>query len=259
MNLSEIFKESFSFPVQNWKKLIIIGILLFIPGIFQGVYTMYNNVIVAAVAAILSIIFGIIVQGYVLSVVGNTIKGFDLIPEIILKNNFIDGLKVLVVEIVYGICLAIIFAIILALTGGLDLLPALSSATPGAAASAIPNPTPLLVVGLVIVAIVAIIAMFFILVSNCRLAKTGSIKAALSWSGITEDIKSIGVGKIIGWYIILAIIVFVISFIVGLIASLFALIPVVGVIIYTFIVCLLLSPYLALFSARAMGLLYTNA
>ena len=275
MNLSEIFKESFSFSIQNWKKLLIIGILLFIPSFFGTLYQQYqsSNVILFAIAAILALIFGLIVEGYTLSVIGDTIKGSDLIPDIALKNNFIGGLKVLVVEIVYAIILAIIFAIILAITGSLKLLPALVTTTPTATANmtaaanpavntvaaALPTAGPLVFVGLVLIAIIAIIAMFFMVISTCRLAKTDSIKDALSWSGIIGDIKAIGVGRLIGWYILLIIIVFVITFIVGIIAALIAIIPIVGAIISAIILALLLAPFLVLFSSRAMGLLYADA
>ena len=273
MNLTEIFKESFSFSIQNWKKLLIIGILLFIPGIFGAIYQMYNNVVLVAIAAILAIVFGFIVEGYTLSVIGDTIKGSDLIPDIALKTNFVDGLKVLVVEIVYGIVLAIIFAIILAITGSLKLLPALFATQPVATANMtaaatpavntavanLPTAGPLVFVGLILIVIIAIVAMFFMVISTCRLAKTGSIKAALSWSGITEDLKAIGVGRLVAWYILLVIIVLVISFIVGIIAGLIALIPVVGIIISVIILTFLFAPFLVLFSARAMGLLYADA
>ncbi|MCQ2964295.1 MAG: DUF4013 domain-containing protein, partial [archaeon] len=93
----------------------------------------------------------------------------------------------------------------------------------------------------------------------CRLAKTGSIKDALSWSGITGDIKAIGAGRLVAWYILLVIIVLVISFIVGIIAGLIALIPVVGIIISVIILTFLFAPFLVLFGARAMGLLYADA
>ena len=275
MNLSEIFKESFSFSIQNWKKLLIIGVLLFIPSFFGTLYHQYqnSNVILFVISAILAIIFGLIVEGYTLSVIGDTIKGSDLIPDITLKTNFIGGLKVLVVEIVYAIILAIIFAIILAITGSLKLLPALVTTTPTATANmtaaanpavntvaaALPTAGPLVFVGLVLIAIIAIIAMFFMVISTCRLAKTDSIKDALSWSGIIGDIKAIGVGRLIGWYILLIIIVFVITFIVGIIAGLIAVIPIVGAIISAIILALLLAPFLVLFSSRAMGLLYADA
>ena len=275
MNLTEIFKESFSFSLQNWKKLLIIGILLFIPSFFGALYHQYehSNVILFVIAAILAIIFAFIVEGYTLSVIGDTIKGSDLIPDIAWKSNFIGGLKVLVVEIVYGIILAIIFAIILAITGSLKLLPALvnthpvatanmtAAATPAVntAAANLPTAGPLVFVGLILIAIIAIVAMFFMVISTCRLAKTGSIKDALSWSGITGDIKAIGAGKLVAWFILLVIIVLVLSFIVGIIAGLIALIPVVGAIIAAIILALLFTPFLVLFSSRAMGLLYADA
>lgn len=274
MNLTEIFKESFSFSIQNWKKLLILGVLLFIPTFFGALYHQFehSNVILFVIAAILAIIFGLIVEGYTLSIIGDTIKGSDLIPDIAWKSNFIGGLKVLVVEIVYAVILAIIFTIILALTGSLKLLSALvtnqhlvtnvtATVTPAVntATANLPTAGPLVIIGLVLILIIAIVAMFFMTISYCRLAKTGSIKEALSWSGITGDIKAIGVGRLVAWFILLVIIVLVLSFIVGIIVGFIALIPVVGAIITAIIIALLFTPFLVLFSARAMGLLYADA
>ena len=76
------------------------------------------------------------------SVTGDTIKGSDAIPDFALKANFVDGFKVIVVEIVYGIILAIIFAIILAITGSLKLLPNLLSTVPVGASNMTAMATP---------------------------------------------------------------------------------------------------------------------
>ena len=256
MNLTEIFKESFSYSTQNWKKLIILGVLLLIPTIFTVVSGMNANVILVVIAAILSIVFGLIVGGYTLSVIGDTIGGSDSIPDIDFKGNFVSGLKLLVVQIVYLIFLVIIFAIILAITGGLNYLPAIfaTNATASAnavAAATLASPSPLFLIGMLIIVILLIIAMFFMVVSNCRLAKTGSIKAALSWSGITEDINAIGGGRLACWYIIFLIIIMIISAIAGIINM----IPIIGPIVCA----LIIAPFIVLFGARAMGLLYADA
>lgn len=279
MNLTGIFKESICYPFSDLAKLIILGVLLFVPTIVGVITQQFPNAVLAVVTAILVIIFGFIVEGYSLSVIRDTIADSNAIPDFEWKNNFIDGLKLFVVEIVYGIVLAIIFAIVLGLTGGLDLLSSVATtnvtatavpvaasnmtaaATPAVntAVTNIPTATPLLVVGLILVLIIAIVAMFFMTVSTCRLAKSESIKEALSWSGITGDIKSIGVGRFVAWYILLVIVVAILVIIFGVIVGLLGLIPVVGAVIAAIITAFIIVPFFVLFSSRAMGLLYADA
>ena len=108
--------------------------------------------------------------------------------------------------------------------------------------------------GLGVTVIVAVILFFifgiFQQIGLCRLAKYDSFGEAFSFGKIFEDIKEIGVLRLIGFLIVLAIIIFILGFIISLIGS----IPYVGLLI----VALICSPFILLFSNRALGLLYSD-
>ena len=298
MSLAKIFKDSIHYPFSDWSKLIILGILLFIPSIVAVITQQFPSAILAFLTAILLIIVGFVVEGYSISVIKDTIEGSNAIPDFEWTNNFISGLKLFVIEIVYTIGLAIVFAIVLWVTGGFKLLNSMvninattsavpvvasniapmmnynltASGVPAAASNmtsianptintvstTIPSASPLLFVGLILVLIVAIVAMFFLVISTCRLAKTGSIKEGLSWSGIIGDIKVIGVGKLVAWYILLIIIAIILAFIAAIVLAILGFIPVVGAIIAAIVLAFIITPFFTLFSARATGLIYVN-
>ena len=85
----------------------------------------------------------------------------------------------------------------------------------------------------------------------CRLAKYDEIGEALNFKEVIGDIKEIGIGRYIGWYILLLVISIVLGFILGLITA----IPYIGILI-AFLVG---APFIALFGYRALGTLYSDA
>lgn len=278
MSLTKIFKDSINYPFKDWSKLIILGVLIFIPTILAALTRQFPGNALEFITGIFMLLISFTVEGYGISVIKNTIEGSNTIPDFDWDRNFTSGLKLFVVEIIYMIGIGIIFGIVLFITKGFDLLPDLfkfnmnhnvpisianmtSVADPAinTTITVLHSASPLLIIGLIIVMILAIIAMFFMIISTCRLAKTNSIKEALSWRGITGDIKTIGIGRLIAWYILLVIVVAILVLIATIILFAFALIPVVGAIIGAIIFAFIFSPFIALLSARAMGLLYASA
>ena len=102
--------------------------------------------------------------------------------------------------------------------------------------------------------------MLFATIAYCRLADTGSFSQGFSFSGIIDDIKRIGVGSYIVWWIILVILIVIllvlaiIIVILLLIAMFIAVIPYIGYLISL----LFISSFVYIFSARATGLIYSN-
>lgn len=278
MSLTKIFKDSVNYPFRDWSKLIILGVLIFIPTLLAALTRQFPGIALEFITGIFMLLISFTVEGYIVSVIKDTIEGSNAIPDFDWDRNFTSGLKLFVVEIIYMVGIFIIFGIVLFITNGFDLLPNLfkfninhtvpigianmtSVVDPAinTTISVLPSASPLLIIGLIIVMILAIIAMFFMIVSTCRLAKTDSIGEALSWRGITGDIKSIGVGRLIAWYILLCILVAILVLIATIILFAFALVPVIGAIIGAIILAFVFSPFIALLSARAMGLLYASA
>ena len=206
----------------------------------------------------------------------DTIEGSNVLPKVNWKKNTSNGIKLLGVEIVYCLGIAIIFIILLLLSDNIELLSSLLKFDIGKTAvpisiiglisvnnsvintiyNVISSASPSLFIILIIIVIISIIMMFFMIISTCRLAKTNSVIAALSWRGITGDIKSIGVGKLIIWYILLFIIATILALLTHILLLILNLIPVIGSIIALIAIDFVIIPFFILFISKSIGLLY---
>lgn len=89
MNFKEILSDSIKYPSKGWGKVVVLGIILAIP------------------------IVNIIGIGYFLRVMKATIAGFDDLPDFDdAWNMFVDGLKLLVVSIIYFIPIIILYVLL---------------------------------------------------------------------------------------------------------------------------------------------------
>lgn len=179
---------------------------------------------------------------------------------------FIDGMKLLVVQIVYiaPVILLVILAFIpmisTLVTSGV-LSQEFSSMSDSQSERWLESHPELisdlmiaggLMVLLLLVAIIlAIIITFFSFLGVVRFARTGSISEAFNFSGILSHIQRIG------WvnYIIALITITIIGFIFSIILNFFSIIPLIGPIVGLIITIILYVPFL-LFSARFSTLVY---
>jgi uncharacterized protein DUF4013 len=276
MNFVELFKDSLYYPSKNLSRVIILGVLILIPSIFvifpflAGIFNQYVAFIsLGIVSLILFIVFMFIVNGYYLEVIKDTVLNSETLPEFQWRENFIDGFKVFVVHFVYYIIPTAITLLVAYLTGFFGnfatLLSRYSTAvaqnsTAAAAGSTVVPPELLssLYSSAIIVAIVAII-LFIIFelfrnIATAKLAETGKLAAAFSIGEIFTDIGKIGWGNYIVWFILLFLILFVINAVVGALQT----IPFLGFII-SILSVILVSPYLLVFSGRALGLIYKKS
>lgn len=266
--LIDLFKEALVYPTKDYKALLIFGVVCLLANL-ASLVTSWNieiNGTVWAILGIITLVLYFVTEGYVLSVLKESINLNDEIPALDFVANFVDGLKLLVVEIVYYIIPTIIVLIVGWLSGtfsavmdivsymGDDLTNTTVNAT--ALVNSVPEEYWLaLLTGLAITAIVAVILyiIFGLLleIAMCRLAKYDSIAEAIKFGEVIGDIKEIGIGRYIAWYILFLIICIVLGFIVSIIYS----IPYIGVLI-AFLVG---TPFIALFGSRALGNLYSDA
>ena len=266
--LMDLFKEALEYPTKDFKALLIFGVIFLISSL-SSVLTSWGIEIPGSALALLGLISFVlyfVYEGYILSVLRESIPLKDEIPALDIVANFIDGLKLLVVQIVYYIIPAIITLIIGWITGtfsavfnivnyvGQDLTNTTINAT--TAANSVPAEYwSALFTGLLITAIIGMI-LFIIFglllnIAMCRLAKYDDIGEALNFKEVIEDIKEIGIARYIGWYILLLVICIVLGLITGLVAS----IPYIGILI-SLLVC---TPFIALFGSRALGALYNDS
>ena len=266
--LLDLFKEALVYPTKDYKALLIFGVIFLITNlssVFAAWDIELNNGILALLGLI-SFLLYFVTEGYIISVVRESINLKDEIPALDIVANFIDGLKLLVVEIVYYIIPTIIVLIVGWLSGTFSAIMDIVAYVGEDVTNTTVNATTMintvpqeywsaLFTGLIITCIVAMILyiIFGLLleIAMCRLAKYDSIGEALNFKEVIGDIKEIGVGRYIGWYILLLIIIIVLGFILGLITA----ISYIGILI-AFLVC---APFISLFASRALGTLYSDA
>ena len=87
-------------------------------------------------------------------------------------------------------------------------------------------------------------------IAMCRLAKYDNIGEALNFREVIEDIKKIGLGRYIGWYVLVIIICIILGIFMGIINC----IPYIGILVGL----LFISPFISLFVARSLGTLYSE-
>lgn len=276
MEILDIIKESFIFPSKNLEKLAIYIVLMFVMGLLIGggivlaVLSIDNEMILAVVGFILfiiGIILSFIIAGYQLGILKSGIDQVDEAPSFDWKNDLINGIKVLVVNIVYFIIPAIIVAIIALIVdvpGNIANVAQEAVFTP-ANATAMANSTGIatqaisdaamtgLLTSLAITGIIALIVFiifaFLATMGESRLANTGSLGEALNIPEAYRDLTRIGVGKVIAVILLTVIVVAVIEAILGYIYGQIPQLSILSVIV---------TPYFAFFTQRATGLLYSD-
>jgi hypothetical protein len=218
VDIGEIVSDAIKYPSQKWGKIIILGIILIIP------------------------IVNFIGLGYLFRVLKATFAGIDDVPEFDEAGElFIDGLKILVVGIVYAIPVFIIGAIISLIFG----------VSAGSTVSSF-DMFAILAGSLVYVILAIIIGLIeSIAIANMALYE-GELGAAFKFSEVMDRISAIGWGKYIIWYIVMILI--------GIIAYLVA----AGISILTFgigiiLVILVIAPYISVFGARSLALLFASS
>ncbi|MDR0900577.1 MAG: DUF4013 domain-containing protein [Methanobrevibacter sp.] len=264
MDFFEIFKESLKFPIKDFKWLLL-GVFLVLANIGYVLVQLGigNNGIVATISLIIVVIFSLIVYGYLFSIVKTTINKSDEFPEFNILNNFVDGIKIIIVTIVYNIIPAIISCFLLAIpfaeilaTNSKTLLALNSSANNPAVITELVNKilTPEVAATFLIVVIISLILfiIFTLLetVAVARLADKGNFGSAFAIKEVWRTISQIGWGRYIAWYILMIIISFIIMIIFGIVG----LMPYFGLII----AYLIIFSFMAIFNARSLGLIYNE-
>ena len=248
MELSDIVKSSFKYPfdIPKWailSILTIIGNLLIVfPFLFQSEYENFELLL------LIRIIVLIFVLGYGISILRNSINKSEDMPNFNIKNNFIDGLKHLVVSFVYLIIPFLIFVGLSYLmnitTYGFDFVTfsftktTILNQTTGSVVMETVPPTLNIIITLIISFIISLIFALSEIIALCRMA---------NFKIIVDELKQKGLKLLIG-----IIVLCIITILLSAIFSIFNLVR-VGLII-----SLIGYAYLTIFNYRFIGLLYTE-
>jgi hypothetical protein len=272
MEVTGIFKDSLNYPTKDWGKLAILGSLMILLAglIFITVFSaIMRNFQLAIVLGVMALISGIITQliynGYGLAITKDAIENRQSIdnissfPSFNLGENLVDGIKVFVLGIVYMIIptlITVIFAYAIGLFN-YDIINQYVAIFNGsymsnpAAIESITKFSNLFQIVNVVNIILTLIFTFFLMIARARLAETSRLSSIFEIKEVFDTISKIGWGNYIIWYVLLMVIAYVIVLVGGLIA----IIPIIGIIIF----CLFVMPFVIVFEARALGLIYNES
>jgi Protein of unknown function (DUF4013) len=254
MEIGKLVQDSFGYAkeglfgnVGTWIVLIILTILpvipillsflFFVPSLMTGTMPDFSAFIgVFIVAVIAAIILSAFYVGYQMKI----LRGETPLPAVSGYGKlFSDGIRYLVIQLIY----AIPVLIILAVTIGGAIMTAVSAG---------PNFEDLLpiiggvIAGIIIALIVGIIIDLFAVIGLIRFARTGSMGEAFNFGAILGTIRRIGWGHYILSLIVVVILVVIVSIVLGVI-------PYIG-----WLLQLIAGPFIAVFYSRYLSLLYDS-
>ena len=280
MNMGEIVKDSVKYPLSDWKKILILGIIIVISSIASVAVSLnMTNIYLISILVLVGFLVGFLVNGYMFRIVKSSLEDKSGLPEF---NNWINmsinGLKVFVVFIVYLILPIMIILFFLPLFLGSDLtffgsmffsvlenmgptpLDSFVNLIGSIIWSGILNFTAVLynLFGSVIpfIYVIVIIPLFLVAIANMAYYE-GELKSAFRFHEILDEIRSIGGFNLIKWYSVTGIL-FLALFIMGnIITYIFSLTHLnIIEIIMGLLLSLTLIPYLFIYMARSLALFY---
>jgi hypothetical protein len=200
----------------------------------EAVVGKWNKWVMLVIATIL---LGLPLMGYILKV----LRGEKPAPEVEDWGTlFIDGIKLMIVYLIWMIPVIIVYAILMAVG-----FAGVMSGDETAAIAAMGT----MMIGFLVVLILAIIIGLFATIGVVRFARTGSIGEAFNFSAILATIKKIDCDP----YIIALLVLGVCGFVFGIVVGILMVIPVLGWLIYLFMI----APW-AIFISRYICQLYDS-
>jgi Protein of unknown function (DUF4013) len=277
MNVSEIVKDAVRYPFSDWKKILIFGIidliatLPFIINRFTSIST--TDVTLIGIISIISFLSSFLIRGYSFSIVKSSITGkFDL-PEFKNWNEmFINGIKLLIISLVYFIpvfLIILIYSAVQFVSNPSTVINILSGAViwyfiGGTGLAALSS---WLGIWFYIAVLYVIIIVPVMLISIAYMADNNSeLIKAFRFREIIDEINKLGLRNLIIWYIATGMIFLVLTA-VGAVILIFllSLIKFSGImtlsqtfILEDVLIALILAPYLFMYFYRSLALFYRS-
>lgn len=255
VNITDTFSDGFEYAKQDYKKLLIIGVVAVLANLTSLLNVFNLGSTVSLITDLVAFIFTLIFSGFGISVIKENINSSEVIPDFDWALNFTTGIKLFILSLVYFLIPIIIICVVSVFTIDPNVITNITnfiSQNPGV----VPPETMLtpLLTSLGIIAIVAFILFVIFglmeVVGMCRLAKYDSLNDGLNFREVINDIRKIGVLSLIGW-VILAILIFIVF---GIIILILGMIPYIGFLIATLVVV----SFSNVFYNASLGRLYSQ-
>ncbi len=195
------------------------------------------------------LVIGTIIFPFILGYMFWIFRGTKPAPELTDGvKMFIDGLKLLVLGLIYFIP---VYIVSLLFFGGVygPLIATFGTGNVQESINAVLNALAGLAVGFILVQILQILIFIVLIIAAVRYARTNNIAEAFNFSAIFEQISRIGWGE----YIVALIILWVVEVIISVIFAGIGLIPILG-----WLIVLILYPAYLIFIARYITLVYDS-
>lgn len=118
MDISDILKDSIKYPFSDIKTLLIIGVFFVVMSLCESAGALVDNGAVGLIGAIAAFIISIFVMGYSLDIIRFGIDLEDDMPVLDFVKNFKNGVKLILVSIIYYI-IPIIISLVLSMIVGM--------------------------------------------------------------------------------------------------------------------------------------------
>ena len=252
MDIGEITWNAIKYPISDWKKILILGIIIVFSGI-ASIFMMIStkNIIVICILSVIGFLFAFLAKGYEFRIVKSSLADITELPEFnAWIDMFITGIKVYVVGIVY-----LIPVLIIGIFALLSFGPSLGNIVLNPSAV---NMDILLNIGiLALIAILYAIIIFpILLMAIANMAHNGSkFSTAFKFSAIFNKISNIGLGNLIIWYIVTGIIYLILITMGGFISILLDLI---NPIVEHVLTMLIITSYIWIYLSRSVALAYKS-
>jgi len=257
MGVLDIIMDSLEYPLKDWWKYLILGIFLVVMRYIQT-FTSYKPISLFVMLVVW--VLEIIIFGYFCSVVAGAIRHNKGIPSFSFVENIVDGLKYLVLGLIYSIIPLILIFVSLTLSGNLNpvgkLIDIINPYFTVLGISTGELPTGF-INGLintpyawtyVLIFIVTLIFAYTFVMGVARMIDMESFKEGLNIPKIFGTIRTIGRRNYFAWFVLFILYLLVLT----CIRILIGVIPWIGL----FLVCLIVIPYTILFAGRSIGLIY---
>lgn len=277
MNIGEIIKDSIKYPLSDWKKFFILGIMLLIGNLYFDIGPVIQNIVLIIILLLLFIIFILLVNGYMIRIIESSLNGKLELPDFYAWGTMlIDGFKLSIVTFIYTIpsFIIVFFAEIFYRSILSNISPNLSNYD----ASTLLNPmisygSILFNIGsnlsnydasiflnlgililiaflyLLIVAPIVLMAVANMAYNDCKFS------AAFKFGEIFNKIKHIGKINLIRWYIV-TVTIYVVLLLVG--SLIIGFLSHISYIIAGLLSLLVLATYLNIYLFRSVALIYTS-
>ena len=117
MDVLDLIKEAFYYPINDYKNWLIIAILFLLNTVLSS-YVISEGGAVGIIGSIISLLITIIIAGVTVAVMRNTFNNSNNVPMIDLQINFVDGIKYSIISIVYSV-IPVIIALIMGIFTGI--------------------------------------------------------------------------------------------------------------------------------------------